>query len=386
MDTKKDLPALTVKFLSSIDQVSAADWNQVCGVSNPFIQHAFLSALEQTGCVNRQTGWQPHHAVTYHNDQICAVMPLYIKHHSNGEYVFDWGWAEAYHRHRINYYPKLLTAIPFTPATGPRICVSTGVDREQIIDLLIKEIKQLAETKGYSSWHLLFPHAAEAKLLADTSLSQRTGCQYHWFNQDYSSFEQFLATFTSRKRKMINRERRQVYEQGIQLTRLTGRQIGEKHIRMFYRFYQATYYKHAQQGYLNLDFFIKIVQTMTDKLLLVICYRDDEPVAGALSFIGSDTLYGRYWGCIEEYNSLHFEACYYQGIDFCIEHGLKRFDPGAQGEHKIVRGFEPVQTCSFHYIAHPVFKQAIDDFLVQERRGLSEYTEHAKTLLPFRKN
>ncbi len=248
METKKDAPNFTIRFLSEIEQLDAGQWNSICGNNYPFIRHEFLAALERTGCVEKQTGWEPHHATVYLDDRLCAVMPLYIKHHSYGEYVFDWAWADAYRRHRVEYYPKLLTAIPFTPSAGPRICVSDEAIRRRVTNFLTSEIMQLARTGGYSSWHLLFPDEAERKVLADGPLSQRTGCQFHWFNKDYSNFDQYLAAFTSRKRKMIKRERRRIAEQGLTLVKLTGSDIKEQHINTFYHFYQATYFKHAQLG------------------------------------------------------------------------------------------------------------------------------------------
>ena len=385
METKTDISDFTIRFLSNITQLEAAQWNQVCGNNNPFICHEFLSALEQTGCVNVRTGWEPHHVTVYLDGQLVAVMPLYIKHHSYGEYVFDWAWAEAYQRHQIDYYPKLLTAIPFTPSTGPRLCVTSHSLRNAVSEFITHEIIQLAEVKGYSSWHLLFPEAPEQQSLSEGLLNQRIGCQFHWFNQKFLDFDHFLSTFASRKRKKINRERRRITEQGLTLVKLTGDMITTEHLQTFYHFYQATYLKRAQQGYLTYDFFLQIHQKMPENILLVLGYKEDKPVAGAFSFIGEKTLYGRYWGCLEEFEGLHFEACYYQGIEFCIEHGLEKFDPGAQGEHKISRGFEPIKTYSYHWIAHPGFKQAIDRFLIEEHEGIENYIESAKTVLPFKK-
>jgi len=386
MNTKSNTSKFRTSFLSGLNKVDSADWNRLTGVDYPFLRYEFLAALENSGCVSEQTGWQPHHLVVYQATHLVALMPLYIKTHSYGEYVFDWAWADAYHRHGVPYYPKLLTAIPFTPATGSRLCIAPGQNDAEISSLAVEKIKHHAETKGYSSWHLLFPCKSEFEQLSQHNLSARSGCQYHWKNRDYANFDDFLAHLSSRKRKNIKRERRRVAEQGITLTRIPGMEITQAQLQTFYEFYQSTYYKRGQQGYLTLAFFEKILTTMPDQLLLVMAYRDNHPIAAALCLGSSDTLYGRYWGCLEEYECLHFEACYYQGIEHCIEQGIQKFDPGAQGEHKISRGFEPTTTHSLHWIAHPGFRAAIDDFLKREHRGVKDYIEQASQLLPFKRS
>lgn len=375
----------TFRYLSSVDEIDASSWDRLAGCDYPFLRHDFLAALEHSGSVGGKTGWQPYHLTAYENDELVAVMPLYIKTHSYGEYVFDWAWAEAYQRYGVSYYPKLLTAIPFTPAGGPRLCTLPETDKKALIHAIVDDIQSKTACGQYSSWHLLFPLENELAAWEKTTLRIRTGCQFHWFNRGYDHFDDFLATFVSRKRKTIKRERRRVAEQGIVLTRLSGDQISEQHIRDFFIFYQATYLKRGQQGYLTLDFFLRLLKKLASHLLLIVAEKEGEPVASALCLQDSTALYGRYWGCLEEYECLHFEACFYQGIEYCIERGLQRFDPGAQGEHKILRGFEPVKTWSLHWIEHEAFREAVDRFLSQEKLGISEYQTQAAQMLPFKK-
>jgi len=377
--------SFSFEYLSSIDRIDADVWNATCASDYPFLRHEFLAALENSGSVGGNSGWQPYHLTVYQNGDLVALIPLYIKSHSYGEYVFDWAWADAYHRHNVEYYPKLLTAIPFTPASGPRLCTTPNIDKTALISAIVDDIQKQTKDGRFSSWHLLFPKAAEFKSWQQTELRARTGCQFHWFNREYKSFGDFLSAFTSRKRKSINRERRRVAEQGISLYTLTSDQISEKHIRDFFIFYQATYMKRGQQGYLTLNFFLQLRDTMADHLVLVLAEKDGQSIAAALSLRDAKTLYGRYWGCLEEYECLHFEACFYQGIEFCITNGIQRFDPGAQGEHKILRGFEPVKTYSLHWIEHPGFREAIDRFLGQEKLGMAQYKDDATAMLPFKK-
>jgi len=373
------------EYLKSIDQIDADVWNAICASDYPFLRHEFLAALEHSGSIDGKSGWQTYHLAAYKNGELVAVMPLYIKTHSYGEYVFDWAWADAYRRYNVPYYPKLLTAIPFTPASGPRLCTSANVDRAALISAIVEDIRAQTGEGSFSSWHLLFPEEEEFGVWNKTDLRPRSGCQFHWFNRDYKSFDDFLASFTSRKRKSIKRERRRVTEQDISLSTLTGDQISEKNIRDFFIFYQATYMKRGQQGYLSLDFFLQLRTTMADQLVLVMAENEGLSVAAALCLRDVETLYGRYWGCLEEYECLHFEACFYQGIEFCIANGIKRFDPGAQGEHKILRGFEPVKTWSLHWIEHEDFREAIDRFLGQEKLGMTQYQTQATEMLPFKK-
>jgi len=303
-----------------------------------------------------------------------------------GEYVFDWSWADAYSRHGLDYYPKLLTAIPFTPCAGPRLCVDSSLSLQAVVPLLMRAIEQLAEQRSASSWHVLFPESDLRDSLIAAGLQQRAGCQYQWFNGGYRDFEHFLETFSSRKRKNLRKERARVADAGIAFDVLDGANIADASWQRFFRFYQSTYLVRGRAPYLNLDFFLQLGRSMPERLLLVLARKDGEHIAGALFFKGRDTLYGRYWGCTEEYQFLHFETCYYQGIDYCIRHGLARFDSGAQGEHKIQRGFKPVHTWSAHWIRHPDFARAIARFVEEEERHVGAYVEQACEFLPFRKD
>lgn len=377
---------ITLEFIDSIEAVAAADWNAVAGTDYPFTRHEFLSAMEASGATTADTGWQPHHCLVYRDRALAAVMPLFLKYHSYGEYVFDWAWADAWRRHGLSYYPKLLCAAPYTPVTGPRLCVAPGEDAAAIRAEVVPALQREAETRDASSVHILFPEREQADALQSLGLSTRIGPQYHWFNRGYSDFDDFLAAFNSRKRKSLRRERRRVAEQGLRLRVVEGRDIDAKLWRLFFHCYQLTYAKRSGHGgYLNEDCFRRLGAALPEHLVMVVAEHEGEFVAAALNFRDSRALYGRYWGCLREYENLHFEACYYQGIDYCIARGLERFDPGAQGEHKILRGFEPVPTYSSHWIRDSAFREAIDRFLTQETRHIEQYLAEARTLLPFRK-
>lgn len=371
--------------ITGISQVNQEAWNGLVGDDYPFMRHEFLVALEQSGCVSGKTGWLPMHLLVTENDELLAGLPLYLKSHSRGEYVFDNQWAYAYQQHGGSYYPKWLTAIPFTPCQGLRIAIKDDLDQLQIIGLLVDFIKNKSGQDGISSWHCLFPVATQLGSLKELGLAIREGVQFQWFNQCYPTFDDFLTTLTASKRKMVKRERRKVAEQSIELIQLTGNEVSEYQWQVFFDFYQMTYLKHGMPPYLNLDFFLRCAATMGEGLLLVFALKDDAYVGAALSFIGNDTLYGRYWGCLEEYNSLHFEACYYQGLDYCIANGLQRFDSGAQGEHKIARGFAPITTYSAHWFRDERFAIAIANFLLREKSMVAMYKEDAANYLPFRK-
>ena len=373
------------EFLTSLERISAGEWNAVTGTDYPFLRHEFLYGLERTGCANAETGWQPCHLLLRDEAGILALMPLYLKSHSYGEYVFDWSWADAWQRSGLHYYPKLVTAIPFTPATGPRLCARTGADLNATWQAALAAVRQFADRRGISSWHVLFPEEAIAAQLLQAGLHRRTATQFHWFNEAYTCFEDFLAGFTSRKRKSLRRERARVAEQGLTLKTLCGADISPRHWQQFHRFYQQTYAKRSGHGgYLSREFFTQVAPLLGEQAVMVLAYRDDQAVAGALYFRSKDTLYGRYWGCEQEYDCLHFEACYYRGIEYCIAMGLKRFDPGAQGEHKIQRGFRPVPTWSNHWIADPRLSAAVADFTRSEALHSADYLRDATTLLPFR--
>ncbi len=379
---------LSVRFLHSISAVDSAQWNALVGEDYPFLRHEFLLAMEQSGCASARSGWEPLHVVVERAPGAAplACMPLYAKTNSMGEYVFDWGWADAYSRHGVDYYPKLLTAIPFTPCAGPRLCIDSSLSLDVVLPLLQKAIHDLAVQRSASSWHVLFPEPALRDKLTAAGLLQRTGCQYQWFNAGYRDFEHFLETFSSRKRKNLRKERARVADSAITFEVLEGAAITEEHWQRFFRYYQGTYRVRGRAPYLNLAFFTQLGRTMPERLLLILARKEGDSIAGALFFKGRDTLYGRYWGCTEEFQFLHFETCYYQGIDYCIRHGIARFDSGAQGEHKIQRGFRPVHTWSSHWIRHPDFAQAIARFVQEEEQHIDAYVAQACEFLPFRRD
>lgn len=371
------------EFIDSVYNIDASQWNSLCADNYPFIRHEFFAALEDSGSTIAKTGWQPHHLVIRDPagtaagagiaavSDIAAIVPLFIKHHSYGEYVFDWAWADAYQRSGQRYYPKLLTAIPFTPSLGPRFLWRNSTD--PLLDLIVTAITDEAQRLNASSWHCLFPDSNTSERLAQRGISRRLGCQFHWYNQGFASFDEFLQSLTSRKRKNIRKERYRVIEQGVEIRLKTGRDILAWEWDTFYQLYHLTYFKRSgRQGYLGADFFHRLARTMPEQIVLVIAYVAGDMIAAALNFRDRDTLYGRYWGCRQEFDFLHFEACYYQGIEYAIDQGLSRFDPGAQGEHKIQRGFTPVPTWSNHWIAATDFRHAINDFLLRVTGGVEE--------------
>jgi predicted N-acyltransferase len=383
---------MQARFIDSINQLSAAEWDGLWASDYPFIQYHFLQALELGKCTTKDSGWQPHHLIVYDNDCPVAALPLYLKTHSYGEYVFDWAWADAYHRCGLTYYPKLLSAIPFTPATGPRIAIAAEQDRKTLTNFIIDSVQQEAQRLGASSWHYLFPaedhHLPTRQVLPANQMMPRLGCQFHWFNQNYGSFDDFLSHFNSRKRKSVKRERRQVIEQGVTLERLCGHEITPEHWRQFYTFYHATYLKRSGgSGYLSASFFKQLAQQPQQIMMVVATQAGNQAeniVATALYFFDQTTLYGRYWGTLDDIPGLHFEACYYQGIEFAIERKLQRFDPGAQGEHKIQRGFTPVFTHSYHWLADDRLRAAVEDFLQREAAGIKHYQKDCCNYLPFK--
>ncbi|MEH6589387.1 MAG: GNAT family N-acetyltransferase [Halioglobus sp.] len=385
MQLNEGTDSLAVEFISSLDAIDPQDWDAVTGQDYPFLRHQFLYGLEQTGCTTAQSGWQPCHALLRQGGSLVAVMPMYLKSHSYGEYVFDWSWADAWQRSGLEYYPKLVTAIPFTPATGPRICVAPAMNPHTAHKALVDAIQDFARSKDISSWHLLFPPLALSEELAEIGTLVRTASQFHWFNEDYATFDDFLSTFSSRKRKSLKRERKRVAEQGISLTTLVGDDIGEANWQLFHHFYQMTYAKRSGHGgYLSKEFFTNVAAKLGNQVIMVLASLEGSAIAAALYFRSNDTLFGRYWGALDEFDCLHFEACYYQGIEFCIANKIKRFDPGAQGEHKIQRGFRPVRTYSNHWIANPTLSAAVADFTRQESTHTDQYITQATKLLPFK--
>ena len=368
-----------IQIIDTLIDIPATEWNALNN-DNPFLSHAFLSALEASGCTSPQTGWQVQFLTLWQDDALIGAMPLYLKTHSYGEYVFDWGWAEAYERQGLAYYPKLLCAIPFSPITGLRALAATADIRAE----LIKAALQVARALGVSSLHCLFPDAAQAQEMQQAGMMLRQGVQFHWCNADYADFDAFLATMNNDKRKKIKQERRRVRDAGITFIQLTGKDIDPAHWAFFTRCYDSTYIQHRSTPYLNLDFFQRIAATMPNNVLLIIAMRDGQPIASALNIYTADTLYGRYWGAMEFHSGLHFETCYYQAIEFCIANHIKVFEGGAQGEHKIARGFLPITTWSAHWLAHDKFSRAVEDFLAHETQGIARYTDELNERNPYK--
>jgi hypothetical protein len=378
--------ALTARTLERIAEIDAVDWDACAGDGNPFIGHAFLDCLEESGSVAARTGWQPQHLVVEDAaGTILAVCPLYLKGHSQGEYIFDYAWAHAYENAGGRYYPKLLSAVPFTPVPGPRLLVRPGTRAAQAREALIAALGEVTRRYGVSSLHVNFCTEEEYEQLGEHGFLQRLGHQYHWHNDGYADFDAFLAALASRKRKAIRKERRDVAESGVEIATLTGAAIEPRHWDAFYAFYMDTGSRKWGSPYLNREFFHLLGERLADKVVLVYGESEGQPVCGALNLRGADALYGRNWGCLEHYRFLHFEACYYRAIDFAIEHGLDRVEAGAQGEHKIQRGYLPVPTYSAHLIPDPGFRRAVDDYLESERHHVEYEIAALGEHSPFRK-
>ena len=374
-------PAYTVEVLSRISQVDADAWDALVPRGHPFLSWRFLHALEATGCAVEQTGWGPRHIwMTNEAGKAVGAAPLYAKSHSRGEYVFDHGWADALYRAGGEYYPKLQCAVPFTPVNGPRLLAS-GKDEKQALATAM--IKACAEW-DYSGVHLTFLQDDDRAALTEMGFLAREDRQFHFFNKGYGTFDDFLDSLSSRKRKNIKKERRAALD-GISIKRLRGDDLKPEHWDVFYRCYLDTGARKWGSPYLNRDFFAAIHETMADDILLVLAYHDDVPIAAALNFIGGEALYGRNWGCLTYHRFLHFELCYYQAIEAGIELGLSRVEAGAQGEHKLARGYEPVVTHSAHYLAHPGLHAAIEDYLTRERRAVEHEVEILDRHTPFKK-
>jgi predicted N-acyltransferase len=348
------------------------------------LRHEFLLSLEESGCTTARAGWAPRHAIVEDaQGRIRGALPLYRKSHSRGEFVFDFAWANAYAQYGIKYYPKLLSAVPFTPVTGPRLLVHPAIAPDAARAALIRAATDYAWSEGLSSWHVLFPSGGDLAALSGAGLIERRDCQFHWFNRGYGSFEDFLATFTAEKRKKAKRERRRVAEAGIDFDTRMGGEMTDALWKTVYEFYADTFYRHGHEPYLNLNFFKLVSARMPERLMLKIARQGKTPIALAIFFVGEDALYGRYWGAGGNYHSLHFETCYYQGIEYCIEHGLGSFEPGTQGEHKVPRGFVPTFTSSAHYIADERFAAAIRDFAAREARGVDHYAAAVNEHVPY---
>ncbi|WP_417815628.1 GNAT family N-acetyltransferase [Thalassospira alkalitolerans] len=378
-----------IRTVTDIHKIGETDWDRCAGPDNPFVSFAFLSAMEDSESTNADTGWQPFHLmVTDEDETIAGIVPLYVKAHSYGEYVFDWNWAEAFERAGGRYYPKLQAAVPFSPVPGPRLLIrSDHPAPDRIRKLLIDGLSALPERLGIATLHVTFCSSDESRALEDAGFMARTGIQYHWRNRDYGSFDDFLGALNSRKRKNLRKERKQVLEAGYSFAALSGDDLKAEHWDRFYQFYRDTSDRKWGQAYLTREFFDLLHQRLRDRTVLVAAHRDGEMVAGALNLIGSETLYGRNWGTMDRTPLLHFETCYYQAIDIAIERGLKTVEAGAQGEHKIQRGYEPVLTHSAHLIADQGLRNAVSRFLDQERRHIAQdrdfiIAEHS----PYRQN
>ncbi len=378
-----DGSALNLHIGTEMAAIDAAEWDALAGSENPFISHAFLQALEKGGAVGGDSGWDPMHLLLRSDDgQLLGAMPNYLKHHSYGEYIFDHGWANAFERAGGAYYPKLLSAVPFTPATGPRFLVRDN--RADLKTALAKGMETLMEKYQLSSAHINFLPSDDAHKLATAGWLDRASIQFHWHNQNYTDFDDFLDHLSSRKRKNIRKERASITKAGVTMLRLTGAAITQDHIDTFFRFYMSTIDRKWGGAYLTHEVFTQLGKTMADRMLLVMAEYEGNIIGGALNFIGDDALYGRNWGADIDIPNLHFEACYYQAIDFAIEHGLSRVEAGAQGFHKVQRGYLPVTTHSVHFIAHDGFRDAVARFLEAEKRGVEAEKNHITMTSPFK--
>jgi predicted N-acyltransferase len=369
----------SIQIVDDLAAVSAPEWNRLAG-GDPFLSHEFLSALHDSGCASPATGWAPQFVTLRDGARLIAAMPLYLKDHSYGEYVFDWGWADAYHRHGIAYYPKLLAAVPFTPVTGSRLLAESDADRDRLIAAAL----ELARALRVSSLHCLFPQRAEAERMRARGMMERHGVQFHWTNGGYARFDDFLGVLNHDKRKKIRQERRKVAEAGISFRWLEGGDIGEREWAFFARCYANTYRERGRTPYLSLDFFLRIGAALPGRVIVILAQRAGKPVAASLLVRDDTSVYGRHWGAVEYHPVLHFETCYYQTIEYCIARGVARFEGGAQGEHKMARGLMPVETSSTHWLARPEFAQAIEQFLARERRGVAHYIDELGERSPFR--
>lgn len=364
------------RVVSSISEVAAADWNRLAGSDNPFVSHEFLLALERNGCVGRGTGWVPRHLLLEESGRLVGAVPHYAKTHSYGEFVFDWGWADAAENAGIRYYPKLLVAVPFTPVTGARFLVAPGEDRAHWTRLLAAALRELCLAQRLSSVHVNFCLPEEADALAESGFLTRVGIQYHWHNEGYASFDDYLARFRSKRRNQIRREQRQLAESGVVVRALAGDEIGDELFRPMFDFYLSTIEsRYWGRQYLNYDVFEAVRERFRERLVFVVAYQDGEPIAGTFNVAKGDALYGRYWGATRFVRHLHFNVCYYAAVDYCIRNGLTRFEPGAGGEYKQLRGFDAQPTWSAHFLADPRLSRAVEHYLERERAQANQQVE-----------
>ena len=383
-DSRLAPDTVTVEVIESMASVNPDHWNALTGGQYPFLRHEFLAAAESSNCVSPQTGWVPRHLVIPDDaGGIRAAMPLYEKSHSWGEFVFDWAWANAYERAGLSYYPKLVSATPFTPAQSPRLLRRDPTDEAAGVALISAAVRLASELES-SSLHIQFPLPEERHLLERAGLKLRKDCQFHWRNRNYRDFDAYLETFSSKKRKNARRDRRRVAEQGIRFRWLEGSDLSETTWSEIFELISLTFLKRGSMPYYDLPFFVEVSRSLPENILAVVAEREGSMLAAAIFFRGADTLYGRYWGSDGDYDALHFETCYYQGIEFCIEHGIGSFEPGTQGEHKISRGFEPTTTWSAHWLAHPAFFDAVGDALDRESVHIDDYMDAVRQHSPFR--
>lgn len=372
------------RVVSNLLTLSREKWESLNYEENPFLSYPFLSGLEKFNCLKNQY-WQPAHIIIEKNNELIGALPLYIKQDSYGEFVFDWSWADAYQQSGRNYYPKLVSAIPFTPASGLRLLVNKKYEKDEIKKSLLNAAISFMNQNDFSSLHFLFPNKTDTDLLIENQGLKRLTCQYHWFNNDYRDFKDFLDSLISKKRKKILRERREVKNAGISIQRLMGNEITPKQWEIFYQFYSSTFYKKWGEPRLTLDFFKSIGKELAEQTVLILAEQNKEIIAGAFAMSDNDTMYGRHWGCKKEIPFLHFELCYYQTIEHTIEKRLKRLDAGVQGEHKLARGFQPVAMPSAHWIREDDFRNAITHFLDEETEMMLEYIKNLESHLPYKK-
>ena len=369
-----------LRIVDSLVSIEPRHWNALAG-DNPTLSHAWLHNLHETGCASAESGWLPQYLTLWRGETLCAAMPLYVKSHSYGEYVFDWAWADAYEQNGLRYFPKLLSAVPFTPCTGSRLMAHDAPDRRILIEAAIGA----ARGSDVSSLHILFPLDDEIALLEDEGLLRRVTIQFHWTNPGYAAFADYLGAMSHDKRKRIKQERRKVRDAGVSFEHRTGAEIREGDWDFFHECYCRTYMEHRSTPYLNRAFFSAVAASMPDNLFIVIGYREGKRIAAALNLINGHTLYGRYWGATEFHSGLHFETCYYQAIEFCIARGLKLFEGGAQGAHKLARGFLPVKTWSAHWLKHPRFSRAVEDYLQRETGNVDAHFDELNDSNPFKR-
>lgn len=378
----------TVDSIATISRDSISDLIALPshGRLTPFLTYSFLLALEHNQCVGGRTGWQAKHIIIFDDEQMIAFIPGYLKEHSYGEYVFDHSWANAYQQHGLAYYPKWINAIPFTPVPGARALVNCDISEQDLSAFWQFNKEHIMKELGVSSMHFLFTEKIYSDSLHERNFYQRQSVQFYWFNKQYKDFSEFLGVMTARRRKTIKKERKSIVDAGISMQRFNGRAIKTEQLDIFYRCYQQTYLKRSGHGgYLNKSFFVSLIKSMPENILLVLANKASETIASALFFYDKEGLYGRYWGALQEVSGLHFETCYYQGIEFCIENNIQLFNPGTQGEHKILRGFEPQLCFSNHSMALPQFDNAVRDFVEREQAHINEYLIDAANLLPFKK-